>query len=200
MKDTLKYSSTIKTVPFLYIELKKVASLHLAGVSEAEIRGLAIQENLFQVNSENRKKEIARTVLRRLNSIDDFLTKKLVQGSLETSKLIALYSILHTDRLFFEFMNEVFKDKVQLGDLSLTDKDFSVFFQRKAEQSETVAAWKDYTYYKLQQVYIRILYEAGLLKNRKGEREIILPLIDEDVLQHLRSTGNGIYLEVLGVK
>jgi hypothetical protein len=101
------------------------------------------------------------------------LIEKIVNGDIETSKQIVIYSIMKTDRLFFEFMYEVFREKILLRDFTLQDKDFNLFFNRKKEQSERVASWDDYTFYKLKQVYIRILFEAGFIKDQKKYREIV---------------------------
>ncbi|WP_425059052.1 BrxA family protein [Sporomusa carbonis] len=71
------------------------------------------------------------------------------------------------------------------------------FFRNKAEQSATVAAWTEYTFYKLQQVYTRILYEAGFIKKGKDKLEIIRPIMDKDVADHLKLIGDGRYVDIL---
>lgn len=197
MGSVSRYSTTLKTKPFLYRELKKVATLKQQGIKDFEINDKAIRENLFQVNSETRKREIASTVLHRLKTLDDFLLESLVKHSNETGKLLAIYTIMKTDRLFFEFMYEVFREKLLLRIFSIEDKDFNLFFDRKKEQSETVADWQDYTFYKLKQVYIRILFEADLIKNQKHEREINRPILDESVKKHLKALGEQDYLNAL---
>lgn len=197
MKKELEYKSTIKSMPFLYLETKKAAGLILQGFKEFEIKDKAINENIFQVNTEARKKEIASIVLRRLKILDEYLMQKLVNGSVETSKLIVIYAIMKSDRLFFEFLNEVYREKILIKDFSLTDKDLNIYFERKKEQSQKVAAWNDYTFYKLKQVFIRILFEAGLIKKGKEAHEIIKPIIEEDLARHLRNIGDEVYLKIL---
>lgn len=194
----LEYRSTIKARSFLYLELKKAASLYLQGFTLDHIRQKALNENIFLLNSENRIKEIASTVSERLGAImDEVLLKKLSKGNLEASKQIALYAILKTDRLFFEFMQEVYRDKYLIRDYLITDKDFAIFFQRKAEQSQKVAEWKDYTFYKLKQVYKRILTEAGFVKKNKKDVEITRPLMEQELIEHLNEKGDGIYLQAM---
>lgn len=201
MVNNLEYRSTIKSKPYLFLETKKVASLILQGFNEYEIKEKALKENIFQVNTESRKREIAATVIKRIKVLDEYLLQKLVNGPIETAKLIVLYAIMKTDRLFFEFMNEVYREKLILRETHITDKDFSLFFQSKGEQSETVASWNEYTFYKLKQVYIRVLYEAGLLKNKKGDREIIKPVVEPDFVKHFQENGDKMYLNILlGVK
>jgi hypothetical protein len=194
MVNKLEYKSTIKSMPFLYKETRKAASLVLQGFKEFEIINISLRENIFQVKTEARKKEIASITMKRLKVLDEYLLQKLVSGNVETSKHIVLYSIMKTDRLLFEFINEVYKDKRLLKEKYLTDADFNVYFQRKREQSEKVANWNDYTFYKLRQVFIRIMYESGLIKNQKGDREITVPIIDMDLIQYLRDIGHTIYI------
>lgn len=193
----LKYTSILKSRPYFYLELKKAASLIYQGLSIENIVNKAIEENLFAVNSEARKKEIASTIANRVKELDPFIIDEIANGSLQTSKQLAIYSILKTDRLFFEFMKEVYKEKIQLKDFVLMDKDFNVFFRRKAEQSEQVAEWKDYTFYKLKQVYIRVLSEAGFIKTSKKELQIVPQIMEEEVIEHLESIGDTIYLDTM---
>lgn len=167
------------------------------GFNEYEIKDMSTRDNIFQMKSEARKKEIASMILRRLKSLDKFLLDKLVNDDVETSKQIVIYSIMKTDRLFFEFMNEVYRDKSILKETYISDSDFNVYFQRKSEQSETVASWKEYTFYKLKQVFIRILFEAGFIKNQKGDKEITIPIIEYELAKHLIDIGDGLYLKVM---
>lgn len=193
----LQYTSILKSRPYLYLELKKAIELVIKGFTIDDIKFKAIEENIFSVNTEARKREIASTVTNRISVLDDFTMDKIVNGSLQTSKQLALYSILKTDRLFFEFMREVYKEKILLNDMNLTDKDFNIFFRRKAEQSEKIASWKDYTFYKLSQVYKRILTEAGFIRNNKKEIEILPQIIEEEVMEHLKNIGDLSYLEAM---
>jgi hypothetical protein len=197
MAEELEYKSTIKSRPFLFKETKKAAYLINKGFKDFEIKDKAKNDNIFQVNTEARRSEIASIVLQRLKAIDDFLIEKIVNGEIGTSKQVVIYAIMKTDRLFFEFMYEVFREKMLLGDFTLQDKDFNIFFERKKEQSERVASWTDYTFYKLKQVYIRILFEAGFIKDQKKDREIVKPIIEEDVAYHLKEIGDTKYLNAL---
>lgn len=197
MKKQLPYTTTIKSRPLFYIETQKLAELYTEGFDEQQIEGELIIQNIFQVKTETRKREIANTIIRRLQVLDDYLIGKIVTGDMNSGKLIVLYAILETDRLFYEFMNEVFSEKFALQVHTLEDRDFNIFFETKRQQSEKVANWKDYTFYKLQQVYTRILFEAGLLKNYSTERKIQIPLIDPDVLDHIRQSGDARFINAI---
>lgn len=197
MEKKQDYKSTIKSRPLLFLETKKVSALLHEGFKEFEIKEKAIRENIFQVNTESRKREIASIVLTRLKVLDDYLIGKIANGDVDSSKVIVLYAIMKTDRLFFEFMNEVFREKFLFKETSIADADFSIFFEHKQQQSEKVASWNEYTFYKLKQVYIRILFEAGFLKNQKGDREVQRPLLDAEVQEYIRERSDSVYMNIL---
>ncbi|MCC5422610.1 DUF1819 family protein [Clostridium botulinum] len=193
----MEYKSTIKSRPYLYKETKKVASLINQGVKVNDIKNKSLEENIFQLESEARKREVASIISTRLKDLDKFIIDKISEGNVETSKILVLYAIIKTDRLFFEFMNEVFKEKLLLRDLFLRDKDFNTFFQSKREQSEKVASWTEYTFKKLKQVYIRILFECGLIENQKGDRRIKTPILERKVMECLYKIGDKIYINAI---
>lgn len=196
----MEYKSTIKSRPYLYKETKKASMLINKGLEVDGIKEKSLEDNIFQLESESRKKEVASIIITRLKSLDKEIIYDIENSNIETSKILVLYSILKTDRLFFEFMNEVYKEKIILKDLYIKDKDFSVFFQNKKEQSEKVASWSEYTFKKLKQVYIRILFESGLIVNQKGDKEIKLPIMDNEVKDYIYKNDGRVYINaILGI-
>ncbi|EOU1569953.1 DUF1819 family protein [Clostridium perfringens] len=196
----MEYKSTIKSRPYLYKETKKAVSLINKGLDVDGIKGKSLEDNIFQLESESRKKEVASIITSRIKVLDSYILNKIENSNIETSKILVLYAIAKTDRLFFEFLNEVYKEKIVLKDFYIRDKDFSVFFQSKKEQSEKVDSWSEYTFKKLKQVYIRILFESGLIGNQKGDREIVVPIIDSDVKEYLYEIGSKPYADaILGI-
>jgi len=197
MESSPNYSTAIKSMPFLYMEVKKAAGLKLQGFSDLQITNQSLKNNTFQVNTESRKREIAAAVMKRLLILDDYLIAKMVNGSIETSKQIALYALIKIDQLFYEFMQEVYREKCLLMDFKINDADFNIFFQRKAEQSTVVASWREYTYYKLKQVYKRVLREAGLAKRQKKALIITRPVMEKELAAHLNQIGDKPYLAAM---
>lgn len=193
----MEYKSTIKSRPYLYKETKKAAILLNSGLKINELKVKAVEENIFQVESEARMKELASIITTRLKELDAYLIDKIENSNIETSKIIVLYAIIKNDRLFFEFMNEVYKEKLLLRDLFIRDKDFNMFFQSKRQQSEKVDSWTEYTFKKLKQVYIRILFECGLIENQRGDRKIKTPILDSEVKEFIYKIGDKIYINAI---
>jgi len=192
-----KYSTTLKTMGFLYLETKKAAALFLQDESGDMIIRQSLEDNIFMMKTEIRKREIASTILNRLNALDEYLLKKIVHGNLGLSKLVVLMAIIKTDRLFYEFMHEVFAEKLIIMDKKITARDITNFFHRKSEQSEQVARWADYTHYKLGQVYRKLLLEANMAKPEKDGLHIIKPVFEKDVAEHIKAIGDQRYLNVM---
>lgn len=190
-----KYSSTLKSISYLYPEMKKASMLVLGGYDLEEIREKAIKDNIFMMNSESRKKQITSNIIKRLEILDDCLIQKIAYGDLDTSKQIVFYSILKTDRLFFEFIQEVYKEKINLKNNIITDKDFNLFFHIKKEQSEQINSWTEQTIKKLIQIYKYILVESNLAERRKKDIYVTRPLMDIELVDYLKNKGDTIYVE-----
>ncbi|MCG4586421.1 DUF1819 family protein, partial [Anaerosalibacter bizertensis] len=108
---------------------------------------------------------------------------------------IVFYSILKTDRLFFEFIQEVYKEKINLKNNIITDKDFNLFFHIKKEQSEQINSWTEQTIKKLIQIYKYILVESNLAERRKKDIYVTRPLMDIELVDYLKNKGDTIYVE-----
>ena len=99
--------------------------------------------------------------------------------------------------LFFEFVYEVFREKIKLGEKKLEDKDLNLFFDNKLSQSEIVQKWSDSGIKKLKNCYVKLLAEAGLLSDTKGNREIIPALINYKVADELVKADMEVYLNAV---
>jgi len=185
----MKYSAGLISKSYWYLESKKTAKYMLDGLNRKEIVELAIKDNLYQVESEYRSKNVANAIYTRLNSIPRVILESVVNSDIATSKILILISIMKTDRLFFEFMHEVFRNKIILGDFSIKKRDINVFFQEKKNQSDIVDKWVDTTIKQLKSEYMKILKESGILNKESNEREIIVPFIDYKIKQILFNYG-----------
>jgi len=184
-----EYSAGAVKMSFWFAEIRKVATLLSSGKTMQEIKALAVNENLFSAATHQRSRQIWSTVSARVTSLPDDYYELFEDSGLETQKLIALLSIMETDALFFDFMNEVYKEKLITGDTHITDADIRVFFADKQRQSKKVSGWTDETLIRLQRCYKTYLTEAGLLERGVGDRKIIKQLIDDKLAQLLSITS-----------
>jgi len=166
-------------------EFTQIVKLKEQGLTDDEIKKVVINENILQQDKVSSTKRRLRYLLPRVNVLDETLRRFVIQGPIENRKVINLYSILKTDRLFYEFMNEVIREKFQNHNYLFEKKDLNAFFAYKAEQDEYLRSWSDSTVQRLKQVFVKILEEVGILADRKtGELRRLM--IDEALKNHLR--------------
>lgn len=190
----MNYSASIISTSFWFLESKKVAELILEGYSKDEILNIALEDNIFQVETERRVRDITNTTYRRLKSFPEEVLEYFVRVDVNSAKVFVLISILKNDKLFFEFMYEVFREHIVLGDLTLKNKDFEMFFDNKSYQSDIVSEWVDETLGRLKRGYTNMLSEAGVLDTSDKENVILLPFVDLKFKDILIKNNLGTYL------
>lgn len=197
MKGTLIYSAGLMSQSFWFLEFKKAMKLRQEGLGYDEIKKKCIEENLFGAATENRVKRMAGYIVNRLKAMDDALIELFVSSDLATQKLINLITILRTDRLFFEFLYEVYREKVILGIACLEDADVNVFFTRKETQSDVIAGWKDSTKKHLRSCYLSFMADANLLTIIEKKKTITPPILDIALERYLKSVDEEAMIKAL---
>lgn len=199
MCNELKYSAKLTGESFLLQELKIVAKLKKEGYSDKKIRKTIIDDNLFQYKIKSSISRRLTPLMQRINVLNDKLIDRLIENPLEDGIIINLYAIMKNDRLFFEFMNEVMRDKLSSKNEILEKKDINIFFDIKIEQSDDVATWSDATIAKIKQVIKKILSEAKVIEDPKAGtlHKIIMSNWLKDCLVEL---GEEKYILAMGEK
>ena len=181
------YSASAVKFAFWFPEFRKIIGLLAEGKSQDEIKRLCLKENALGTSSVARANRIFLTVTARIRELDTSIYSLFTTSDLSTQKLIDLTAIMASDLLFFEFMYEVFKEKLLVGAEELSDLDYRVFFRNKQLQNEKVAAWTDQTIQRLARTYKSYLLEAGLTDDGIHSRNILKPILDpafQDWLTH----------------
>ena len=124
----MKYSAGIKNISFWLLESKLTAEYILDGLSKDEILDLSLNENIYQVESQYKVKEMPNRLYARLKDFSEESLTYFINGDVQSSKLFVLIAILKNDKLFFEFMHEVFREHILLGNYTLKQSDFDIFF------------------------------------------------------------------------
>lgn len=189
----MKHTASLTSQSFWFIESKIMVELMLDDYSKDQIRLKVLKKNLFQLDSEETSKKIVNTLYRRLNSFSDDILEYFLRCDFNSARIFVLISILNVDDLFYEFMHDVFKNHIILGDFELKHRDFDIFFDNKSNQSEAVANWTEQTIGRLIRGYRVMLKEAGILK----DNNIIIPFIDLRFKDLLIKEGYGSFLNVI---
>ena len=195
--DKKRYSASAVKVSFWFAEFRKVMQMLDRGYSMSEIRELNLRENIFSASTPLRAKQIFQTVSGRVLALDADISALFLSSDLATQKLIALVAAMAYDELFFDFVYEVVREKMIMGNDQLTDSDIRVFFKEKQEQDESVARWTDATFVRLAKCYKTMLYEAGIINKDVGARIIIPPIVDPQLQGWLEDHGMTRYANAL---
>ena len=192
-----KYSAGLISQSFWFVEMKKVIKLINDGRSEEEIKKLCIEDNLFGTAKEYRAKRMYGYILNRTRMLDQKLVELFCTSDLATQKIINLIAILRSDRLFFEFMFEVYREKNILGLPVIEDTDANIFFKNKEMQSENIAAWTEGTKRRLRAIYFNYLIDANLLTVVDKQKTITPPILDIALERYLEACGEGVMIKAI---
>ena len=174
---------------FWFNEFKQFLNMIKNGYKSDEIKESVVEDNLFGAPNEYRAKRMYGYISNRATAIDDNLIELFFSSDFETQKIINLISIIHNDRLFFEFLYEVYREKIIIGAQILDQADIKTFFNQKETQDESLAEWKDTTKKKVQTAYLTFMTDANLLRNENHKRIITPPLLDITLERYLQSNG-----------
>ena len=174
----MKYSAGIVSSSFWLYESKTTAEYLLDEISKKELIELSLSENIYQVDSVRRAKIMAGNLFTRFNGFSEELLRYFISADSNSSKLFVLIAIIKNDKLFFEFMYEIFREHIILGNFNIKDSDLDIFFMNKSNQSVIIENWSETTIKKLKSIYKLFLIEAGILEKEGDDYKIILPFID----------------------
>lgn len=184
-----KYSSGLVAESFWFIEFKILIKLRYEGKSWDDIKALCLNENLLGISKEYRAKRIFGYLKNRIEVIEEGYLEIFMHTDLQTQKIINILASAKKNRLFFEFLYEVYREKVKLGALELTASDINIFFKNKQEQDENMSTWTDVTLRRLRSTYMNFLVDAGLLTISDKQKKITPPILDITLENFLKDTG-----------
>lgn len=184
-----KYSAGLVSQSFWFVEMKKLIRLKNEKKSENEIKSLCIDENLFGAINENRARRMYGYLWNRVKHMDDKLIQLFETSDVATQKIINLITILERDKLFFEFIFEVYREKVILGTDEISDFDLNVFFKNKEVQSNEVSRWIDKTKKRLGSAYLNFMMDANLITVVDKKKTITPPVLDSELEKYLEAGG-----------
>lgn len=184
-----KYSSGLVSESFWFIEFKKIINLRKDGKSWDDIKDLCLNDNLLGISKEYRARRIYGYLKNRVDVLDEGIINIFINSDLTTQKIINIIAIAKKNRLFFEFLYEVYREKILFGSAELTDSDINIFFKNKQEQDEDVSKWTDVTLRRLSSTYMNFLTDAGLLTIKNKQKIITPPILDVSLENYLKNNG-----------
>ena len=133
-------------------------------------------DDLKKERAKTSKREFAEIVLR-LKSLTKEEIEYLADSNIEDRKHVALLAFGRTYSFFGDFIREIVENKISLFDLQLTDRDYNAFVSKKSIDHDELDQLADSTKYKIKQVTMKVLAQAGVIDDIKN-RNIIVPHLD----------------------
>lgn len=196
-----RYSAGIMSESPWFLEFKKLVQMYHDGLNAQEVRRRCIEENIFGMQTERRIVSTFQYLNRRFQRLDDTLVDLFCDSDLATQKLINLIAVVSGDRLFFEFLNEVYREKCILGFDAIDVSDVNTFFRNKSVESEELAAWKETTFKQVRNCFFSFMLDANLVQ-KDGKRFLLTPPIMDIALErYLQYNGKeGLLKAITGVR
>lgn len=191
------YSAGLMSEAPWFHEFRKMVFLRRDNIAPEEIKRRCVEENLFGMPKEYRASRTYGYLLNRLNEMDNPLIELFCGSDLATQKLINFITVIMGDRLFFEFINEVYKEKALLGYSELSLSDINVFFTEKSMQDEDMKGWKETTFKRLRSGYLQFMTDANLLRRDKSVHYITPPVLDIALERYLQYNGKEQILKAI---
>lgn len=187
MKE-LNYSAGAVSKGYWFQEFKKYIDLLHNGKTYEEIRELQIKENVLLAPSSSYGKRMIGEVSKRAKAIPENILTLFFNLNISDQKLINLLGIMMTDRLFFEFIYEVYREDIIIGKTEFEDSTMRIFFKNKSEQSEKVANYTDQTIKRLSGAYKTYLKEANLIEEKDGFYLYRKPILDISLEEEMKKS------------
>lgn len=208
MQYKQSYSAGLISQSFWFVEFRHYLRLKKENISDDEIKRRITEENIFGAPNDYRAHRIGNYLSARVGRLSHEEVMLFFACDITSQKLMNLVCIMRNDTLLFEFINEVYREKVMLGVETLDLYDGRAFFTEKEKQDDTVAGWQDKTKRRLISTYLNFMTDAGLLSraekvsgsSKSRSRKIMIPLPDEALQHHLETTGETTILKaIMGV-
>ena len=194
----LPYSAGLMSQSFWFQEFRQILRLWADGNDDETLKAMCSDQSYFGAVNAYRAKRMCGYLLKRKSTLDDDMIDLFLHTDMPTQKLINLIAVVRGDHLFFDFLNEVYREKALLGTLELTYADVNAFFTRKSSESDIVSGWNDGTIKHLRSSYLDFMGGANLLSGSKGNRQITTPVIEMALERKLLKDGDESILKAIG--
>lgn len=194
--NNLEYSAGAVSKGFWFQEFKKYNELLNKGFTDKDIKIKQQKENMVMASSESYGKRIINEVSKRARALPDNLRSMFFDLSVGDQKILNILGIMLTDILFFEYMYEVYREKIIIGKLEFDNSDTRIFFKNKSEQSDKVANFTVQTKNRLTGTYRTYLKEANLLIEENSISILRKPILDVHLENEMRSDDLYTFLRI----
>lgn len=170
-----QYSSSYSAAGLIFRETEAV--LHLLKDENVLklLKDEVINNQYIQVNTEAARKRIIQEIIKRHQAVDSGFWEKYQESNDQERKLCLFYAIIKAYKLIFDFHFDVTLNRWKSSDNEVDNYYYQMKLDEISGNNPEVDSWTDATKLKSITVYLRILREAGLLKDNTLQK----PPVDE---------------------
>lgn len=194
--NSLEYSAGAVSKGFWFQAFKKYNELLNEGFTDKEIKIKQEEENFLMAPSKDYSKKMINEVSRRTQALPEKIRTMFSNLSVSDQKILNLLGLMMTDRLFFDYMYELYREKLITGNLEFDSIDTRIFIKNKSEQSEKVSNFTTQTKKRLEGAYRTYLREANLLVEDNGLSLLRKPFLDINLEEQMRDKDLYPFLKV----
>jgi hypothetical protein len=192
-----EYSAGIVSKGFWFLEFKKYLEFLKNGNNANDIRKMQDEKNIFSAPSKDYGKRIISEINKRIKILPEGIKELFFKSDTGTQKVINLLSIMGTDKLFFEYVYNSYRNELLLGTKKYNPGIVMKFLKEKAEQNEEVAKFSEKTLKRMQGTYGNYLKEAGLLEEKNKEILYGKVYLDYELEKLLMENNMEVYIKTL---
>mgnify|MGYP001046069367 FL=1 len=166
-------------------------------MSEDTIREKAIAQNIFLASTPARSKRMIGALTNRVGSLDEDEKELFDELDIPNQKALNMIAIMNTNKLIREFMYEIYRNELILGDSVIEPHEYVAFFNKKQSESAEVAAWTDQTVHRMKGIIHTFLIDAGLVVEENGKDYIKRLQLNRRLRQLFINKGQQILVDSL---
>ena len=156
------------------------------GISIDDLSELSTNSNFFNAASKARAKETTSGVIRRLKVADEAFFSFFMQQFVQDQKILNMVLIMLENRSMYEFMNEVFKEKLISGDMYISDAEIIGFIHDIQAKDDKAATWGDASVKKFRTCIKGYLNDSGLSVLEGKGVKIVRPILGKQMEDFLK--------------
>lgn len=153
----------------------------------SKLKDLSDSENFFSAASKARAKETANGIIRRMNVVDDCFFSYFLSAPIEEQKILNMIMIMLEDRTVYEFMNEIYKEKLIKGESIISDGEILGFIHDIQGRDSNAAGWTDASMKKWRTCMKGFMSDGGLATHEFRQMHIERPIMSQALIDFLRS-------------
>ena len=193
----MEYSAAGMKFQLWFIEMKETINLYKE-YGWDETKNKVIDENIYQQKARARIVSEFGCLRKRIEALPEDIQDYMMKSDISTAKLIALIANMSVDKMLFEIMYELYREKIRMEETEITNIQVENLFEEKAKQDDMVASWTEITCKKLKQTYLRTMSDAGVIrKETLNSRIITKPYVEQELRDLLIKNNMESYLYAL---